>query len=102
MDTKFLRPDEVTLEFHEAKQAADALADATLGVNTCMSWYDRDRDQESPAHAGDCHEDGCEMPGYLEYAVTRGATLQVDVGEGAFVFCYRPLGEFAGEPGDLV
>ena len=41
------------------------------------------------------HEENCEIPGYVEYAQNRGAELKVEVGDGDFVFCYRPLGEFA-------
>lgn len=59
-----------------------------------MSWYDREKDQESPAHASECHG-SCEVPGYVEYAQNRGAELKVVVDDGAFVFCFRPLGEFA-------
>jgi hypothetical protein len=35
------------------------------------------------------------VPGYVEYAANRGAELMVVFGGGDFVFCYRPLGEFA-------
>lgn len=82
------------LDFARAKAAADAVARALIGGHDCMSWYDRAADRESPAHASECHG-SCEVPGYVEYAMNRGATLRVDVDGGAFVFCYRPLGEFA-------
>ena len=80
--------------FEGAKALADELAARELDEPVCLAWYDRARDRESPAHASECHGD-CEMPGYVEYAVTRGAELEVVVGAGAYVFCYRPLGEFA-------
>ena len=60
----------------------------------CLSWYDRAADRESPAHASDCHG-SCESPGYEEYAENRGGELVVNVDDGDFVFCYRPIGEFA-------
>jgi len=60
----------------------------------CLSWYDRGADRESPAHAGECH-DACDIPGYIDYAVNRGAELKVVVDRGAYVFCYRSIGEFA-------
>lgn len=82
------------LDFAAAKASAHEVAAEALDDPICMSWYDRAADRESPAHASECHGD-CEMPGYVEYAVTRGAELKVVVGDGAFVFCYRPLGEFA-------
>lgn len=77
---------------------ARAIADATVRSHVedaiLLSWYDRDNDFESPAHASECH-DACDEPGYLEYARSRGAAVRVDVDGGRFVFCYRPLGEFA-------
>jgi len=80
--------------FAAAKRLADDIASRELDEPVCLAWYDREAERESPAHASECHGD-CEMPGYVEYALTRGAELQVVVGNGAFVFCYRPLGEFA-------
>jgi hypothetical protein len=82
------------LQFTAVKARADELAAKLIADPICLSWYDRENDRESPAHASECHGD-CEMPGYVEYAVTRGAELKVVVGDGAYVFCYRPLGEFA-------
>lgn len=82
------------LDFSAAKLLADKVAASRLHGPICLSWYDKAADRESPAHASECHGD-CEMPGYVEYAVTRGAELKVVVGEGNYVFCYRPIGEFA-------
>ena len=59
-----------------------------------LSWYDRDRNLEAPGHVNECHA-GCETPGYVEYAANRGGKLRVDIDGGRFVFCYRPLAEFA-------
>jgi hypothetical protein len=58
-----------------------------------MSWYDKTEDRESPAHVSECHSD-CDIPGYIDYAASRGAQIKVDVNDGAFVFCYRSVGEF--------
>jgi hypothetical protein len=80
-------------DFSTAKALADRAADGLLDQPICLSWYDRAADRESPAHASECHGD-CEMPGYVEYAVTRGAELKVVIDDGAYVFCYRPIGEF--------
>ncbi len=85
------------LDFKLAKRLADAVADACLGECICLSWFDRAAGQESPSHAGDCHG-SCEVPGYMEYAIHRGAELKIVVRSGDFVFCYRPLGEFALDP----
>ena len=56
-----------------------------------LSWYDRERDLESPAHASECHE-GCPIRGYWDYALNRGGALAVDFDDGRFVFCFRPWG----------
>lgn len=82
------------LDFAAAKALADAAAARRLDGPICLSWYDRANDRESPAHASECHGD-CEIPGWVEYAVTRGAELKIVIDDGAYVFCYRPLGEFA-------
>lgn len=82
------------LGFATAKRLADEAAGELLDEPICLSWCDRAADRESPAHASECHGD-CEMPGYVEYAVTRGANLKIVVDGGAYVFCYRPIGEFA-------
>ncbi len=95
MQTLLLTSEDLTFDFAAAKRAADALAESLLGEHVCMSWYDKARDQESPAHVSECHEENCEIPGYVEYAENRGAEIKVEVGDGDFIFCYRSLGEFA-------
>lgn len=57
-----------------------------------LSWYDRERDLESPAHASECHE-GCTTRGFWDYALNRGGDLAVDFDGGRFMFCFRPLAE---------
>jgi hypothetical protein len=81
-------------DFYTSKKISDALAGALLGESVCMSWYDKAEDRESPAHVSECHGD-CDIPGYVDYAESRGAQVKVDVNDGAFVFCYRSVGEFA-------
>ena len=98
-DTPSLRTESIDsgatdLDFAAAKRLADALADSRLDRPICLSWFDRAADRESPAHASECHGD-CDLPGYVEYASTRGGELRVIVDGGAYVFCYRPIGEFA-------
>jgi hypothetical protein len=97
VNTLYLTSDAISLDFSQAKRAADAVAHALLGENVCMSWYDRILDREAPAHVSDCRDNSREVPGYVEYAQSRGAELMVDVAGGDFVFCYRRLGEFAEE-----
>lgn len=82
------------VDFDAALKRATEFANEELGDNMLLSWYDRERDLESPAHASECHE-GCPIRGYWDYALNRGATLAVDFDDGRFVFCFRPLGDFA-------
>ncbi len=82
------------LDFDRAKKLADAAAEELVEEPILLSWYDRLRDLESPRGVTECHR-SCNVPGYVEYAMSRGGTLIIDVADGAYVFCYRPLGEFA-------
>ncbi len=72
----------------EAVALANAEADKRLAHPMLLSWYDRDRDFEAPQHVSECHQDSA-VPGYVDYALSRGATLRVDVENGRFVFFYR-------------
>lgn len=54
------------LDFDAAIKRASAVADELIGENMLLSWYDSDRDLESPAHASECHED-CPVRGYRDY-----------------------------------
>jgi len=94
LKTETITTGDPDIAFATAKRLADATAGRLLDDPICLSWYDRTADRESPAHASECHGD-CEMPGYVEYAVTRGAELKIVIDDGAYVFCYRPIGEFA-------
>jgi hypothetical protein len=81
--------------FAEAKRLADLAAASALSDPICLAWVDTEAGLESPAHASECHGD-CEIPGAVEYARNRGAELEVVVGDGRYIFCYRSPGEFAG------
>lgn len=80
--------------FAAAKQLADEAASVELDEPICLAWVDTVAGLESPPHA-DCH-DSCDVPGAVEYARTRGCELEVAVGGGQYLFCYRSAGEFAG------
>jgi hypothetical protein len=95
MKTITVRSDDIAIDFDTAKDISDATATALLGEITCLSWFDRDQNREAPAGVSECHDDACETPGYLDYATSRGAKLKIDVGGGAFVFCYRSVAEFS-------
>ena len=94
MKTVAVRSNDIEIDFYQAKAIAEATASTLLGEATCLSWFDRERNQEAPAHVSECHDASCEIPGYIDYASSRGAELKVDVGGGDFVFCYRSVGEF--------
>lgn len=85
-----LAPAQAVADYREAMALADAEAARRLGGSMLLSWYDRDRDFESPQGASECHADSA-VPGYLDYGLNRGATLLVDVEGGRFVFLYLPL-----------
>ena len=85
-----LAPDPPLQDYMEAMRLANAEAGKRLGEHMLLSWYDRDRDFESPQHASECHQ-GNAVPGYVDYGVCHGATLKVDVDSGRFVFFYMPV-----------
>lgn len=85
-----LRPQTRLADYREAMTVANAEADARLGEYMLLSWYDRDRDFESPQHASECHLDSA-VPGYVDYGIHHGATLMVDIEDGRFVFFYLPV-----------
>ena len=83
-------PERPIADYREAMEFANARAAAQLGENMLLSWYDRDRDFESPQHVSECHQDSA-VPGYVDSALHRGATLKIDVESGRFVFFYLPM-----------
>jgi hypothetical protein len=85
-----LLPEDRLLDYRAAMQLADIEADERLGQHMLLSWYDRDRDFESPQHASECHQDSA-VPGYVDYGIYHGATLKVDIEHGRFVFFYLPV-----------
>lgn len=74
-------------DYRQAMQLANAQAQQALGDYMLLSWYDRDRDFESPQHASECHQDSA-VPGYVDYGLYHGATFKVDIEQGRFVFYY--------------
>jgi hypothetical protein len=90
MKTLHMDAGELGLSFGQCKRLADAAAERLLGGAMLLSFYDRDRDLESPGGVSECHQ-GCATPGWQDYAENRGGTLMVDFERGRHVFCYRPL-----------
>ncbi|MEJ5210971.1 MAG: AF1514 family protein [Burkholderiales bacterium] len=76
-------PDHASALARAGEEAARRLAEPML-----LSWYDRDRDFEAPQHVSECHQDAA-VPGYVDYALARGARLKIDFDDGRFVFFYR-------------
>lgn len=85
-----LDPQPPAADYLAAMAAANAVAAQRLGNYMLLSWYDRDRNFESPQHVSECHRDSA-VPGYVDYALHRGARLMVDVEQGRFVFFYLPV-----------
>ena len=83
-------PEPSPADYLEAMAIANRLADEKLGQHMLLSWYDRDRDFESPQHASECHADSA-VPGYVDYGLYHGATLKIDIENGRFVFFYLPI-----------
>ena len=77
-------------DYLAAMRLADAEAENRLGDSMLLSWYDRDRDFESPQHASECHLDSA-VTGYVDYGIHHGATLMVEIEQGRFVFFYLPV-----------
>lgn len=82
-----LHPQPPLPDYLAAMRLANAEAAARLGEPMLLSWYDRDRDFEAPQHVSECHADAA-VPGYVDYALHRGAALKVDIEDGRFVFFY--------------
>lgn len=77
-------------DYRAAMTLADQEAKRRLGDYMLLSWYDRDRDFESPQHASECHLDSA-VPGYVDYGISHGARLKIDIEQGRFVFFYMPV-----------
>ena len=85
-----LTPASAPPDYRAAMRLANEEAGQRLGEYMLLSWYDRDRDFESPQHSSECHLDSA-VPGYVDYGVSHGATLKVDIEQGRFVFFYIPV-----------
>lgn len=90
MEVVSLHPAQKVADYQEAMAMAKAEALQRLGDYMLMSWYDRDRDYESPPNTTECAGD-CEKNGYILYAASHGATLKVDIEGGRFVFFFAPV-----------
>ncbi len=88
MKTLRLDTAELGLDFNASLKLATTIAQRQLGDETMLlSWYDRERDLESPAGVSECHE-GCATKGSWDYALNRGARLAAEFDSGRFFFCF--------------
>jgi hypothetical protein len=86
-----LDPEPPLTDYREAMALADQQAEERSAEKMLLSWYDRDRDFESPQHASECHLDSA-TPAYVDYGLHHGAHLKIDIHGGRFVFFYLLLG----------
>lgn len=88
MKTLRLDARELDLGFNAALKLATCIAEHQLDAETMLlSWYDRERDLESPAGVSECHA-GCATRGSWDYALNRGARLAIEYDGGRFTFCF--------------
>jgi hypothetical protein len=85
-----LHPEAKAGDYQQAMALAKAEAERRLGEYMLISWYDRDRDFESPPNTTECAGD-CKKEGYIHYALNHGATLKIDIEDGRFVFFFTPV-----------
>ena len=90
IETVALAPEPSPKDYLAAMNIANSIADKKLGEHMLLSWYDKDRDFESPQHSSECHTNS-PLPGYVDYGVYHGATLKIDIENGRFVFFYLPI-----------
>ena len=85
-----LHPDEKVSDYQVAMALAKDVAIKRFEDYMLMSWYDRDRDFESPPNTTEC-AGNCKKDGYIHYGLNHGAKLKVDVEDGRFVFFFAPV-----------
>lgn len=85
-----LSPKPALDDYLQAMRLANEKAEALIGDNMLLAWYDKDRDFESPQHASECHVNSA-IPGYIDYALYHGASLKIEIEKGRFVFFYLPI-----------
>lgn len=79
-----LRHGNPVADYQEAVELAKKEAHKHMEEFMLMSWFDRDRNIESPPNSTETAGD--ELTGYAYYGISHGATLKVDVEKGRFVF----------------
>ena len=90
VETVALHPDKKMSTYQEAMALGKDVAANRFEDYMLMSWYDRDRDFESPPNTTEC-AGSCKKDGYIHYGLNHGAKLKVDVEDGRFVFFFAPV-----------
>lgn len=85
-----LRPGKRVEDYREAVILAREEAEKRFADYMLVSWYDRDRDFESPPNTTETPGD-CRKNGYIHYGLNHGARLKVDIEDGRFVFFFTPV-----------
>jgi hypothetical protein len=85
-----LHPEGGVDDYQQAVELAGREAGQRFAEHMLISWYDRDRDFESPPHTSECSAGG-KKDGYIRYGLNHGATLIVDIDDGRFIFFYAPI-----------
>ena len=84
-----LHPENRVSGYQDAVEIARSEAEQRFEEYMLVSWYDRDRDFESPPHSTESCGSG--KDGYIHYGLSHGAKLMVDIEDGRFVFCFTPV-----------
>jgi hypothetical protein len=90
VEVVYLHPENVVSDYQQAVEMARSEAEQRFEEYMLVSWYDLDRDFESPPNTTES-ADGCKKDGYINYGLNHGATLMVDIEDGRFVFFYAPV-----------
>jgi hypothetical protein len=77
------------LDLLHAKEAATGLAHTYASDPELLSWYDGETRDFSPKD--DCVEG---KPGWVEYALSHGGNLTMDVNHEDYVFIFRGVTQF--------
>jgi len=85
-----LNPETRIKDYQEAVVIAKEQAEQRFEEYMLISWYDRDRDFESPPNTTEKPGDG-PKDGYIHYGLNHGAKLKVDIESGRFVFFFTPV-----------
>lgn len=85
-----MHPDEPVADYQQATEIAKVEAENRLGEYMLMSWYDKDRDYESPPNTTESGGEG-NKDGYIHYGLNHGAKLKIDIENGRFVFFFAPV-----------